>query len=85
MMSPDPSLVPGYELESYDLGTLFDEIEAAGALPDIPVVVVRRGGPASATTRSPRAHRSPRPRSTRSTPRNGRPKRNGPPACPVPR
>ena len=45
-LSPlDPSLVPGYELESYDLDTLFDEIEAAGALPDIPVVVVRRGGP----------------------------------------
>lgn len=39
-----PSLVAGYKLESYDLGTLFDEIEAAGALPDIPVVVVRRGG-----------------------------------------
>jgi pimeloyl-ACP methyl ester carboxylesterase len=39
----DPSLVPGYELESYDLGTLFDEIEAAGTLPDIPVVVIRRG------------------------------------------
>ena len=34
---------PGYELESYDLGTLFDEIEAAGTLPDIPVVVIRRG------------------------------------------
>ena len=45
-LSPlDPSLVPGYELESYDLDTLFEEIEAAGALPDIPVVVVRRGGP----------------------------------------
>ena len=44
VMSLDPSLVPGYELESYELGTLFDEIEAAGALPDIPVVVVRRGG-----------------------------------------
>ena len=43
LISLDPSLVPGYELESYDVGTLFDEIEAAGALPDIPVVVVRRG------------------------------------------
>ncbi|MDN5916058.1 MAG: alpha/beta hydrolase [Pseudonocardia sp.] len=41
----DPSQVPGYQLESYDLGTLFDEIGAAGPLPDIPVVVVRRGGP----------------------------------------
>jgi len=39
----DQSLVPGYELESYDLDTLFDEIDAAGALPDMPVVVVRRG------------------------------------------
>ena len=44
VMSLEPSLVPGYELESYEVGTLFDEIEAAGALPDIPVVVVRRGG-----------------------------------------
>jgi pimeloyl-ACP methyl ester carboxylesterase len=43
VMSQDPSLVPGYELESYDVGTLFDEIEAAGPLPDIPVVVIRRG------------------------------------------
>ena len=43
MKAQDPSLVPGYELESYDLGTLFDEIEAAGTLPDIPVVVIRRG------------------------------------------
>jgi len=41
----DPSLVPGYQLESYDIGTLFEEIDAAGALPDMPVVVVRRGGP----------------------------------------
>ena len=46
LFSIDPSLVPGYGLESYDRGTLFDEIEAAGPLPDIPVVVVRRGGPA---------------------------------------
>ena len=43
---PDPTAVPGYQIESYDIGTLFDEIEAAGPLPDIPVVVVRRGGPA---------------------------------------
>ena len=42
----DQSLVPGYQLESYDLGILFDEIDAAGQLPDVPVVVVRRGGPA---------------------------------------
>ena len=35
--------VPGYELESYDLDTLFDEIEAAPPLPDIPVVVITRG------------------------------------------
>ena len=41
----DPSLVPGYQLESYDVGTLFDQIGAAGALPDVPVVVVRRAGP----------------------------------------
>src|SRR5262245_50471100 len=39
----DPNNVPGYELESYDLNKLFDEIEAAKPLPDIPVVVVRRG------------------------------------------
>ena len=45
VMALDQSLVPGYQLESYDLGTLFDEIDAAGALPDIPVVVVRRGAP----------------------------------------
>jgi class 3 adenylate cyclase/pimeloyl-ACP methyl ester carboxylesterase len=32
------------ELEAYDLGVLFDEIETAKPLPDIPVVVVRRGG-----------------------------------------
>jgi pimeloyl-ACP methyl ester carboxylesterase len=43
LFSTDPALVPGYEIESYDVGTLFDEIEAAGPLPDIPVVVVRRG------------------------------------------
>ena len=43
LFSLDPSLVPGYELESYDGVTLFDEIDAAGALRDIPVVVVRRG------------------------------------------
>jgi pimeloyl-ACP methyl ester carboxylesterase len=45
VMSLDQSLVPGYQLESYDLGTLFDEIDAAGGLRDMPVVVVRRGGP----------------------------------------
>ena len=44
-LSLDPSLVPGYELEAYDNGVLFDEIEAAGPLPDVPVVVVRRGSP----------------------------------------
>ena len=43
LFSLDPSLVPGYELESYDGLTLFDEIDAAGALRDIPVVVIRRG------------------------------------------
>ena len=42
----DQSLVPGSQLESYDLGILFDEIDAAGQLPDVPVVVIRRGGPA---------------------------------------
>ena len=46
LLSADPSVVPGYDVESYDRSTLFDEIEAAGPLPDIPVVVVRRGGPA---------------------------------------
>ena len=45
VMGLDQSLVPGYQLESYDLGMLFDEIDAAGALPDMPVVVVRRGTP----------------------------------------
>ena len=45
VMGLDQSLVPGYQLESYDIGTTFDEINAAGALPDIPVVVVRRGAP----------------------------------------
>jgi pimeloyl-ACP methyl ester carboxylesterase len=34
---------PGYELESYDTGELLDQIEAANPLPDIPVIVVRRG------------------------------------------
>ena len=87
MKAQDPSLVPGYELESYDLGTLFDEIEAAGTLPDIPS---SSSGEATArlsatTTPSPKAHRSPGKIEPRSTPRNGRPKRNGPPACPVPR
>ena len=43
VMGLDQSLVPGYQLESYDLGTLFDEIDAAGALQDMPVVVLRRG------------------------------------------
>jgi len=43
-LSADPALVPNYELEAYDLGVLFDEIETAKPLPDIPVVVVRRGG-----------------------------------------
>ena len=32
MFGLDQSLVPGYQLESYDLGTLFDEIDAAGAV-----------------------------------------------------
>ena len=45
VMGLDQSLVPGYQLESYDLGRLFEEIDTAGALPDIPVVVVRRGAP----------------------------------------
>ena len=35
--------MPGYELETYDIGELLDQIEAAGPLPDIPVTVVRRG------------------------------------------
>jgi len=45
LMSIDPGAVPGYELESYDNGVLFDEIEGAGPLPDVPVIVVRRSGP----------------------------------------
>jgi pimeloyl-ACP methyl ester carboxylesterase len=45
VMGLEQSLVPGYQLESYDLGNTFDEINAAGALPEIPVVVVRRGAP----------------------------------------
>ena len=66
-MSLDPSLVPGYELESYDVGTLFDEIEAAGLLPDVPVVVIRRGDPAKFSDDPlPGADRSPWPRSMRS-------------------
>ena len=40
------TVIPGYDIEAYDLGTLFDETDAAGPLPDIPVIVVRRGGPA---------------------------------------
>jgi pimeloyl-ACP methyl ester carboxylesterase len=43
LFTTDPSVVPGYDVESYDLVTLFDEIDAAGPLPDIPIVVVRRG------------------------------------------
>jgi pimeloyl-ACP methyl ester carboxylesterase len=43
-LSVDPAIVPNYELEGYDRGVLFDEIETAKPLPDIPVVVVRRGG-----------------------------------------
>ncbi len=42
-LATDPDLVPGYELEAYDLGVLFDEIEAAPPLADVPVVVVVRG------------------------------------------
>lgn len=38
-----PDAIPGYELESYDLDTLFDEIEASSPLPDIPVIVITRG------------------------------------------
>ncbi|MGI9031552.1 MAG: alpha/beta fold hydrolase [Ilumatobacteraceae bacterium] len=38
-----PDAVPGYELESYDLGKLFDEIEAAPPLADIAVIVITRG------------------------------------------
>ena len=38
-----PDAIPGYELESYDVGTLFDEIEAAPPLADIPVIVITRG------------------------------------------
>jgi pimeloyl-ACP methyl ester carboxylesterase len=46
LLRSDPSDLPGYEIESYDVGTAYDEIAAAGPLPDIPVTVVRRGGPA---------------------------------------
>ena len=50
----DPSVLPGYEIESYDLGTLFDEIGAATPLPNIPVVIVRRGGPPVSDADPPR-------------------------------
>jgi pimeloyl-ACP methyl ester carboxylesterase len=43
IVSSPPDFLPGYEQESYDLQKLFEEIEAAKPLPDIPVVVVRRG------------------------------------------
>jgi pimeloyl-ACP methyl ester carboxylesterase len=39
----DPELVPGYVLEGYEFDVLFDEIEAAPPLPEIPVTVMRRG------------------------------------------
>ena len=84
VMGLDQSLVPGYQLESYDLGTLFDEIDAAGALPDIPVVVVRRGGPSmGGDPHSGRLCRSPRPSSTRSVRRSGTVRPPGPQACPA--
>jgi pimeloyl-ACP methyl ester carboxylesterase len=43
ILSFPPDVLPGYEHESYDLQKLFEEIEAAGPLPGIPVVDVRRG------------------------------------------
>jgi pimeloyl-ACP methyl ester carboxylesterase len=43
IMKLGPSHSPGYELESYDLNEVFDDIEAAKPFRDIPVVVVRRG------------------------------------------
>ena len=43
IMAIPPDAIPGYELESYDVGTLFDEIEAAPPLADIPVIVITRG------------------------------------------
>ena len=43
IMTIPPDAIPGYELESYDLNTLFDEIEAAPPLADIPVIVITRG------------------------------------------
>jgi pimeloyl-ACP methyl ester carboxylesterase len=42
-MAFDPSEMPGYTIERYDLNELFDEIEVAKPLPALPVVVVRRG------------------------------------------
>ena len=87
LFSPDPSLVPGYELEAYDLDTAVrrDRRRRSAAGHPRRRHPARRGAAFSDDDSSPKAHRSPRPRSTRSTPRNGRPKRNGPPACPVPR
>ena len=87
VMSQDPSLVPGYELESYDVGTLFDEIEAAGTLPDIPVVVIRRGDGAAFSDDDTVPEGAPFTQAEVDAinTANGRPKRNGPPACPVPR
>ncbi len=39
----DPEMLPGYELEAYEFDVLFDEIEAAPPLPEIPVTVIVRG------------------------------------------
>ena len=44
-MGLDQSLVPGYQLESYDLGNCSTRSTPRAQLPDIPVVVVRRGAP----------------------------------------
>jgi pimeloyl-ACP methyl ester carboxylesterase len=41
-LSNDPSVLPGYVLESYDFNQVFDEIEAAAPFPVVPVIVLRR-------------------------------------------
>ena len=84
-MGLDQSLAPDFQLESYDLGRLFDNIDAAGLLPDIPVVVLRRGAPSMGGDPIRTASRSPRPRSMRSVRRNGTRRPCGPQTFPAPR
>lgn len=43
MAESDPDSLPGYEIEAYDIGLLFDEIEAAPPPPAVPIIVIQRG------------------------------------------